>query len=155
MSLKVQVKILDDRIRTDDRFTAPSGVTEGSAGVDLRICSDEDIVLKAGEVRLVGTGMAFYIKDEGYAGFIYPRSGLGHKSGIILGNGTGIIDSDYQGELMISLWNRSETDFTILVGERVAQYIVAPIATPQYETVDQFDTETERGAGGFGHSGRV
>lgn len=154
MSLKVQVKVLDPRIGKDEKYPEPTRATAGSAGVDLRVIIDEDTVLKAGESRLFGTGLAFYLKDEDHSGYVYPRSGLGAKHGIVIGNLTGIIDADYQGELKICLWNRSDKDYTIKVGERVAQYIVAPIVRPEFDIVEDFDTDSERGAGGFGSSGK-
>lgn len=154
MSLKVQVKVLDPRIGQDDNYPLPKRATAGSAGIDLRVLIDEDTVLKAGESRLFGTGLAFYLKDENYGGFVHPRSGLGSRDGIVIGNLTGIIDADYQGELQISLWNRSDKDYTIKVGDRVAQYIFAPIIRPEFDVVEEFDIESDRGAGGFGSSGK-
>ena len=154
MSMNVQIKVLDPRIGQSDLFPLPSRATDGSAGVDLRVVSDEPIVLKAGECQLLGTGMAFYLEDPDYAGMILPRSGLGHKHGIVLGNLVGLIDADYQGELMISLWNRSEEDYKINVGERIAQYIVVPVVRPEFTVVNDFIHQSVRGAGGFGHSGK-
>lgn len=152
--LDLEVKVLNERIGTDELFPLPTRSTAKSAGLDLRICSDEPILLKAGETKLLGTGLAIYINDPNYAGMILPRSGLGHKHGIVLGNLVGLIDADYQGELMISLWNRSDADYTIKVGERVAQYVVVPIATPSFSIVSEFSDSSDRGAGGFGHTGR-
>lgn len=154
MSLNVQIKILDPRIGQSDLFPLPNRATAGSAGVDLRVISDEPIVLKAGECQLLGTGMAFYLKDPDYAAIILPRSGLGHTNGIVLGNLVGLIDADYQGELMVSLWNRSEEDYTIDVGARIAQYVVVPLQRPEFTVVDDFTDHSDRGAGGFGHSGK-
>lgn len=151
----IEIKILDSRVGATALFPLPSRLTAKSAGVDLRIISDEPILIKAGETRLLGTGLAFYINNPNFAGMILPRSGLGHKHGIVLGNLVGLIDADYQGELMISVWNRSDTDYTIQVGERVAQYVIVPIATPNFSIVSEFSHNTERGAGGFGHSGRM
>lgn len=151
----VQVKILDERIGKDEQFPMPTRATDGSAGIDLRACIDEPLVVKAGETHLIGTGMAVYIQDPGYAGVILPRSGLGHKHGIVLGNLVGLIDADYQGELKVSIWNRSKEDFTLQPAERMAQYVVLPIARPQFELVEDFSDESERGAGGFGSSGRT
>ncbi|HQV22895.1 MAG: dUTP diphosphatase [Moraxellaceae bacterium] len=150
--MKLQVKVLDTRIGT--QFPLPSYATAGSAGLDLRACIAEPITIEAGETKLIGTGLAIYIHDSGYAGLVLPRSGLGHKHGIVLGNLVGLIDSDYQGELMLSCWNRGKTPFTIEVGERLAQYVLVPVIQAELEVVEEF-TATERGAGGFGHSGRT
>lgn len=150
----VQVKILNPKIGTDPNFPMLTRATDGSAGIDLRACIDEPITIKAGETQLVGTGMAIYIADPNYAGIILPRSGLGHKHGIVLGNLVGLIDADYQGELMVSIWNRSETDFVLNPAERMAQYMVVPVMRPEFEIVEEFNELSARGAGGFGHSGR-
>lgn len=150
----VQVKILNPKIGTDPNFPMPTRATDGSAGIDLRACIDEPITIKAGETQLIGTGMAIYIADPNYAGIILPRSGLGHKHGIVLGNLVGLIDADYQGELMVSIWNRSETDFVLNPAERMAQYMVVPVMRPEFEIVEEFNELSARGAGGFGHSGR-
>ena len=149
----VQVKILDDKIRTDNRFSIPTRATEGSAGIDLRACIDEPILIKAGESVLVGTGISIYIKDPNYAGVILPRSGLGSKSGIVLGNLVGLIDSDYQGELMVSVWNRSWEDFVLEPATKFAQYVVVPVVTPRFNLVEDFDTKTIRNVGAFGSTG--
>lgn len=149
----VQVKILDDRIRTDNRFSIPTRATEGSAGIDLKACIDEPILIKAGESVLVGTGISIYIKDPNYAGVILPRSGLGSKSGIVLGNLVGLIDSDYQGELMVSVWNRSWEDYVLEPATKFAQYVVVPVVTPRFSLVEDFDTRTIRNVGGFGSTG--
>lgn len=149
----VQVKLLNSKIGSDPNFPLPTRATDGSAGIDLRACIDEPVVIKAGETKLIGTGMAIYIKDPNFAGIILPRSGLGHKHGIVLGNLVGLIDADYQGELMVSVWNRSETDFTLNPAERMAQYMVVPVVRPSFEIVDEFSDDSERGAGGFGSSG--
>lgn len=149
----VQVKILDDKIRTDNRFSIPTRATEGSAGIDLRACIDEPILIKAGESVLVGTGISIYIKDPNYAGVILPRSGLGSKSGIVLGNLVGLIDSDYQGELMVSVWNRSWEDYVLEPATKFAQYVVVPVVTPRFSLVEDFDTRTLRNVGGFGSTG--
>lgn len=154
MSFNAEIKILDPRIGKDEKYPLPACATDGSAGMDLRACIDEDLILKAGETKLVGTGFSIYLKDPNFVGMIYPRSGLGSKHGIILGNTTGVIDADYQGELLICLWNRTDKDFTIAVGERVAQYVVTPVIHPNYSIVEQFSNETERGEGGFGSSGK-
>ncbi|SJM36086.1 Deoxyuridine 5'-triphosphate nucleotidohydrolase [Psychrobacter pasteurii] len=150
----VQVKILNPKIGTDPNFPMPTRATDGSAGIDLRACIDEPVTIKAGETKLIGTGMAIYIADPNYAGIILPRSGLGHKHGIVLGNLVGLIDADYQGELMVSVWNRSDSDFVLNPAERMAQYMVVPVVRPTFEIVDDFNELSERGAGGFGHSGR-
>lgn len=154
MSFNVQIKIQDERIGKNEAFPLPVAASAGSAGVDLRVVSDEPIVLKAGECKLLGTGMAFYLQNPDYAGMILPRSGLGHKHGIVLGNLVGLIDSDYQGELMVSLWNRSEEDYTIAVGERIAQYVVVPIQRPDFSVVEDFSDDSDRGVGGFGSTGK-
>ena len=150
----VQVKILNPKIGQDPNFPLPTRATDGSAGIDLRACIDEPITIKAGETKLIGTGLSIYIADPNYAGIILPRSGLGHKHGIVLGNLVGLIDADYQGELMVSVWNRSTTDFVLHPAERMAQYMVVPVVRPSFEIVDEFSDVSERGAGGFGSSGR-
>jgi dUTP pyrophosphatase len=147
---KIEVRILNDAV--GDSIELPRQTTEGSAAIDLRACIDEKKVLKPGETLLIPTGIAVYIKDPNFAGIILPRSGLGHKHGIVLGNLVGLIDSDYQGELMVSLWNRGSQDFVIDVGDRIAQFMIIPITLFEFDVVESFD-ETERGAGGFGHSG--
>ena len=149
--MKLQVKILDARIGQE--FPLPSYATTGSAGLDLRACISEPLTLEAGETKLIGTGLAIYIQDAAYAGLVLPRSGLGHKHGIVLGNLVGLIDSDYQGELMLSCWNRGHAPFTIQVGERLAQYVLVPVIQADLTIVEDF-VATDRGAGGFGHSGR-
>ncbi len=149
----VQVKLLNPKIGTDPNFPLPTRATTDSAGIDLRACIDEPMVIRAGECRLIGTGMAIYIANPNFAGLILPRSGLGHKHGIVLGNLVGLIDADYQGELMVSVWNRSDEDFTLNPAERMAQYVVVPVARPDFELVDEFSKTSERGTGGFGSSG--
>lgn len=149
----VQVKLLNPKIGSDPNFPLPTRATDGSAGIDLRACIDEPVAIKAGETKLIGTGMAIYIKDPNFAGIILPRSGLGHKHGIVLGNLVGLIDADYQGELMVSVWNRSDSDFTLNPAERMAQYMVVPVVRPSFEVVDEFSDDSERGTGGFGSSG--
>lgn len=149
--MQVQVKILDPRLGTE--WAMPSYATVGSAGLDLRACLDEPLTIQAGETVLVKTGLAIYIKNPNYAGLILPRSGLGHKHGIVLGNLVGLIDADYQGELMISVWNRSQNDFVLQPAERLAQYVVVPVQQVQFDIVDEFQA-SERGAGGFGHTGQ-
>lgn len=149
----VQVKLLNPKIGSDPNFPLPTRATEGSAGIDLRACIDEPVAIKAGETKLIGTGMAIYIKDPNFAGIILPRSGLGHKHGIVLGNLVGLIDADYQGELMVSVWNRSDSDFILNPAERMAQYMVVPVVRPSFEVVDEFSDDSERGTSGFGSSG--
>ncbi|MDC4627124.1 dUTP diphosphatase [Acinetobacter baumannii] len=149
--MKVQVKLLDPRLGKE--WPLPSYATTGSAGLDLRACLDEAIEIEPGQTVLVKTGMAIYIHDVNFAGLILPRSGLGHKHGIVLGNLVGLIDSDYQGELMVSVWNRGQTTFRLEPGERLAQYVLVPVVQAEFEQVEVFE-ETLRGAGGFGHTGK-
>ncbi|KRW61271.1 dUTP diphosphatase [Pseudomonas sp. TTU2014-080ASC] len=148
----LQAKILDPRLGTE--FPLPAYATPGSAGLDLRAMLKEEIVLEPGQTVLIPTGLSIYIGDPGLAAMILPRSGLGHKHGIVLGNLVGLIDSDYQGELMVSCWNRGQSAFTITIGERIAQLVLVPVVQAKFELVEQFD-ETQRGAGGFGHSGTL
>lgn len=150
--LQIQVKILNDKIGTI--LPLPNYATKGSAGLDLRACIDSPLILNPGDVKLIGTGLSVYIANPNYAGIILPRSGLGHKHGIVLGNLVGLIDSDYQGELMISCWNRGNTVFTIEVGERIAQFVLVGVAQAKIHLVEDFIT-SERAVGGFGHTGRV
>ncbi len=150
--LKVQLKILDTRLGRD--IPLPHYATSGSAGLDLRAYLHEALTLEPGASHLIPTGLALHIGDPGYAALILPRSGLGHKQGIVLGNLVGLIDSDYQGELLISAWNRGSQAFTIEVGERLAQLIIVPVVQADFEPVDTF-TDSDRGSGGFGHSGRL
>ena len=149
--MKVQVKILDTRLGQE--WPMPSYATTGSAGLDLRACLPEAITVEPGQTVLVKTGMAIYIEDPNYAGLVLPRSGLGHKHGIVLGNLVGLIDSDYQGELMVSVWNRGQTIFTLEPGERLAQYVLVPVLQAEFELVEDF-AASARGAGGFGHTGQ-
>jgi len=149
--MKVQVKLLDPRLGKE--WPLPSYATAGSAGLDLRACLDEAIDIEPGQTVLVKTGMAIYIHDVNFAGLILPRSGLGHKHGIVLGNLVGLIDSDYQGELMVSVWNRGQTAFRLEPGERLAQDVLVPVVQAEFEQVEEFE-ETLRGAGGFGHTGK-
>jgi len=148
---KIQLKILDSRIGSS--IPLPELATDGSAGMDLRACIDETLVMQPGAVELIPTGFAIYIADPGYAAMILPRSGLGHKHGIVLGNLVGLIDSDYQGQLFVSCWNRSTTVYRMEAGERIAQLVVVPVVRPEFEVVQEF-TATDRGEGGFGSSGR-
>ena len=147
----LQAKILDPRIGTE--FPLPQYATPGSAGLDLRAMLEQDTVIKPGETVLIPTGLSVYIGDPNLAALILPRSGMGHKHGIVLGNLVGLIDSDYQGQICVSCWNRGQTTFTIQPGERIAQLIVVPVMQVEFEVVEQF-AQSERGAGGFGSSYR-
>ena len=147
----MQIKIIDPRIGSD--FPLPEYSTAGSAGIDLVACVDGPTKLGSGEVRLIGSGIAVQIEDPNLMGMVVPRSGLGHKHGIVTGNLVGIIDSDYQGEILISCWNRSDSDFTIHPGDRIAQMLFMPIHRVQWQVVEQFDHSSARGANGFGHTG--
>jgi len=152
--MKIQLKILNPRI--DDIFPLPQRETLGSAGVDLRACIDNPIMFRPGDCHLIPTGIAIYIHEPYVAGMILPRSGLGHKYGLILGNGTGLIDPDYQGELKVSLWRRSASngiEYVVNPGDRIAQLMLVPILVPQFDIVEEFE-ESARGAGGFGHTGK-
>ncbi|MBF0471942.1 MAG: dUTP diphosphatase [Gammaproteobacteria bacterium] len=147
----VEVKILDPRI--GDTIPLPQYATSGSAGLDLRAALEQPLQLAPGATELIATGIAIHICDPGLAAVLLPRSGLGHKHGIVLGNLVGLIDSDYQGQLFVSCWNRSEQPFTIAVGERIAQMVLVPIVQAELVEVEQFSL-SQRGEGGFGHSGR-
>lgn len=147
---KIDLKILDPRVGNE--FPLPAYATEGSAGLDLRAVLDAPLTLEPGQTELLPTGLAIHIADPSLAATILPRSGLGHKHGIVLGNLVGLIDSDYQGQLMVSCWNRGNTTFTIEPGERIAQLVFVPVVQAEFNIVETFD-ETARGAGGFGHSG--
>lgn len=152
MSLQsIELKILDPRLGQD--IPLPDYATAGSAGLDLRACLPQPLTIQAGETHLIPTGMAIHIRDPGLAAVVLPRSGLGHKHGIVLGNLVGLIDSDYQGELLISCWNRGQVPFTVAIGERIAQLVIVPIVRASFTVVPEF-TPSERGVGGFGHSGR-
>ncbi|KAE9542115.1 dUTP diphosphatase [Ursidibacter maritimus] len=148
---QIDLKILDSRIGNE--FPLPTYATEGSAGLDLRALINEPLTIGAGQTVLIPTGISIYIADPSLAAVILPRSGLGHKNGIVLGNLVGLIDSDYQGPLMVSLWNRSQEAFTVNVGDRIAQLVFVPVVQAQFNIVEDF-TATERGEGGFGHSGK-
>ena len=148
---KIDVKILDNRIGNE--FPLPTYATEGSAGLDLRALLEESTEILPGETKLIPTGLSIYIADPNLAAVILPRSGLGHKHGIVLGNLVGLIDSDYQGPLMFSVWNRGSEPFKIEVGDRIAQLVFIPVVQAAFNIVNEF-TETERGEGGFGHSGK-
>lgn len=150
MKKSFQVKILDKRLGND--IPMPHYGTEGSAGLDLRACLEDTLVLNPGETKLIPTGMSIYIEDTGLAAMILPRSGLGHKHGIVLGNLVGLIDSDYQGELMVSCWNRGDKPFTMEIGERIAQLVIVPVVQAEYNFVEEFEA-TDRGEGGFGSTG--
>jgi dUTP pyrophosphatase len=147
--MKLDLEILDARMRDQ----LPAYATTGSAGLDLRACLKEPLTLKPGETALVPTGLAIHVGDPGYAALILPRSGLGHKHGIVLGNLVGLIDSDYQGELMISTWNRGQTTFVLNPMERLAQLVIVPVVQAKFNIVDDFE-QSERGAGGFGSTGK-
>lgn len=146
----VQVKLLDERVGKE--FELPTYATDGSAGLDLRACLDEALVLEPGQTQLVSTGLAIFLEDPTLAAMILPRSGLGHKHGVVLGNSVGLIDSDYQGPLMVSCFNRGAQAYTIQPGERIAQLVIVPVLQASFDIVEDF-AATERGAGGFGHTG--
>ena len=146
----LQAKILDPRLGSE--FPLPQYATPGSAGLDLRAMLQEDLLLEPGQTVLIPTGLSIHIGDPGLAALILPRSGLGHKHGIVLGNLVGLIDSDYQGELMGSCWNRGQSAFSMAIGERIAQLVLVPVVQAHFELVDEFD-QSQRGGGGFGHSG--
>ena len=147
----LKVRILDARIGQE--FPLPQYATAGSAGLDLRACLDKPLTLEPGRAELLPTGLAIYVQDPALAAMILPRSGLGHKHGIVLGNLVGLIDSDYQGQLMVSCWNRGKEPYTVQPGERIAQLVIVPVVQVELEVVEDF-AATSRGAGGFGHSGR-
>lgn len=151
MTRKIQLKILDSRLGGE--FPLPAYATDGSAGLDLRACLEAPLLLEPGQSSLIPSGIALHIDDPGLAAMILPRSGLGHKHGIVLGNLVGLIDSDYQGQIFISCWNRGLSSFTIEPGERIAQLVLVPVIQAEFEQVEEF-SPSARGAGGFGHSGR-
>lgn len=148
---KIQLKILDPRLGKE--FPLPHYATDGSAGMDMRACVDTPLELAPGDTHLIPTGLAIHVADTGLAAVLLPRSGLGHKHGIVLGNLVGLIDSDYQGQVFVSCWNRGKNAFIVEPGERVAQMVIVPVVRAEFEIVENFDT-SERGAGGFGHTGR-
>ena len=147
----IQLKILDPRL--GDEFPLPDYATAGSAGMDLRACLEKTLLLEPGQTELIPTGMAIHIDDPGLAAVLLPRSGLGHKHGIVLGNLTGLIDSDYQGQVFVSCWNRSSHPFTIEPGDRIAQMVILPVVQARFDVVEEF-TDSNRGAGGFGSTGK-
>ena len=149
--MQIDIKILDARLNDN----LPAYATPGSAGLDLRACLDAPLTLQPNAWQLVPTGMAIYLEDPGYAALILPRSGLGHKHGIVLGNLVGLIDSDYQGQLMVSAWNRSSTAFTIEPMERIAQLVVVPVVQAQFRLVQEFPAASQRGEGGYGSTGKA
>ena len=148
---KIQLKILDRRLGTV--FPLPHYATDGAAGMDMRACVDAPLMISPGETRLIPTGLAIHIQEPGLAAMLLPRSGLGHKHGIVLGNLVGLIDSDYQGQVFVSCWNRGGETFTIQPGDRIAQMVIVPVVHADFEVVDEFEASA-RGAGGFGHTGR-
>lgn len=148
---KIELKILDPRVGKE--FPLPNYATEGSAGMDLRAILDEPLEIKPGETHLLPTGIAIHISDPTLAAILLPRSGLGHKHGIVLGNLVGLIDSDYQGQLMVSCWNRGDKTFVVEAGERIAQMVIVPVIQPEFHIVDEFE-ESQRGTGGFGSTGK-
>jgi len=147
----IQLKILDARLGNE--IPLPHYATDGSAGIDLRACLDEPLTIEPGETHLIPTGMAIHMSDAKLAAVILPRSGLGHKHGIVLGNLVGLIDSDYQGQIFVSCWNRGSDTFIVELGERIAQMVFVPVVQAEFDIVDEF-VESDRGEGGFGHSGR-
>ncbi|KGL57253.1 dUTP diphosphatase [Pantoea ananatis] len=151
MMKKIDVKILDERVGKD--FPLPTYATPGSAGLDLRACIDDVMEIAPGTTTLIPTGLAIHIADPSLAAVILPRSGLGHKHGIVLGNLVGLIDADYQGQLMVSVWNRGQESFTLQPGDRMAQLVFVPVVQAEFNLVEEFDASL-RGEGGFGHSGR-
>ncbi len=152
MAHKIKLKILDPRIGRE--FPLPQHATAGSAGMDLRACLPGPLVLAPGAAELIPTGVSIYVEDPQLAALLLPRSGLGHKNGIVLGNLVGLIDSDYQGPLMVSCWNRGAAPFTVNPGDRIAQMVIVPVVRAEFEVVESFDATT-RGAGGFGSSGHA
>lgn len=152
MTIQVEYKILDKRLGNE--IEMPHYGTKGSAGLDLRACIGEELTIEPGQTVLIPTGMAIHLDDPSLAAMLLPRSGLGHKHGIVLGNLVGLIDSDYQGPLMVSCWNRSDTAYRVTIGERIAQMVIVPVLQPVFTQVEEFGDATERGVGGFGHTGK-
>jgi len=147
---QIELKILDQEFI--EKWGLPHHATNGSAGMDLRACLTEDLLVKAGQTELIPTGISIHIKDPKFAATILPRSGLGHKHGLVLGNLVGLIDSDYQGQLFVSCWNRSDNDYTVAIGDRIAQLVILPVVQAEFKVVKEFNL-SQRGDGGFGHSG--
>ena len=152
MQANIEIKILDAKIGKE--IPMPSRATDGSAGVDLRACLDNELVIAPGTTHLVPTGISIYLKDTALAAILLPRSGLGHKHGIVLGNLVGLIDSDYQGQVFVSLWNRGDKTYTVQQGERIAQMVVIPVVAPVFNIVEEFNV-SDRGEGGFGSTGKT
>jgi dUTP pyrophosphatase len=152
MNRKIKVRILDARVGRE--FPLPQHATAGSAGMDLRACIEAPLILAPGAAELIPTGIAIYVEDPSLAALLLPRSGLGHKNGIVLGNLVGLIDSDYQGPLMVSCWNRGSSPFTVVPGDRIAQMVIVPVVQAEFEVVEDF-TASRRGGGGFGSSGHT
>jgi dUTP pyrophosphatase len=150
MQKNIELKILDPRLKGE--FGLPAYATEGSAGLDLRACLDDPLILHPGESALIPTGMAIHIDDPGLAAMLLPRSGLGHKHGIVLGNLVGLIDSDYQGQVLVSCWNRGRDTYEVSPGDRIAQLVLVPVVQAAFQIVDEF-TPSDRSDGGFGHTG--
>ena len=148
---QIELKILDKKFIK--KWGMPHHATEGSAGIDLRACLSDDLIVASGQTELIPTGISIHIKDNQLAAIILPRSGLGHKHGLVLGNLVGLIDSDYQGQLFVSCWNRSENDYKVCIGDRIAQLVFVPVVQAHFTVVDEFNL-TKRGDGGFGHSGQ-
>ncbi len=148
---KIQLKLLDPRL--GDEFPLPHYATDGAAGMDMRACVEAPLEIAPGDTELIPTGMAIHIEETGLAAMLLPRSGLGHRHGIVLGNLVGLIDSDYQGQVFVSCWNRGKAPFTVQPGERIAQMVIVPVVHADFEVVEEF-TATQRGEGGFGHTGR-
>ncbi|MGR9107342.1 MAG: dUTP diphosphatase [Gammaproteobacteria bacterium] len=151
MQAKIELKVLDPRLGRE--IPLPGYATPGSAGLDLRACIEKPVTLHPGNCELIPTGFALHMKDPGFAAIILPRSGLGHNHGIVLGNLVGLIDSDYQGQVYVSCWNRGTEPFTVKAGERIAQMVIIPVIQSEFEVVDEFE-QSHRGEGGFGHTGR-
>lgn len=149
---QIEVKIVNPLI--GDSIPLPQYTTEGAAGLDLRACIDSPVRIQAGETVMIGSGLAISIQDKNLAAMLLPRSGLGAKHGIVLANLVGLIDSDYHGEIKIAVWNRSDSDFTVEAGERICQLVFVPVVQAQWDIVDEFSCDSERGEGGFGHTGR-
>jgi dUTP pyrophosphatase len=148
---KIQLRVLDERLGKE--FPMPHYATDGAAGMDMRACVEAALEIAPGETHLIPTGLAMHIEESGLAAMLLPRSGLGHKHGIVLGNLVGLIDSDYQGQVFVSVWNRGKESFTVQPGERIAQMVIVPVVHAEFEVVEEF-TASERGEGGFGHTGR-